>query len=208
MALTMMRPSIRRSFCSYSHIWIFCRLCRNRKMRFCGSRGEEQGCQGRRSGQRGGSERAGPGPLPRHAAQHCGCGVLAARPARPQCASRCASRHGARALGKPAAAAGGTEGGGGGKQCWPLAAPCWCARCVPWAHATPCRRRRGLLHAARPPMSDALHAGCLPRPHTTHDGLGHNPLDFGRHGCWFTRSEPGLGWWGAVGASQDGGAGL
>lgn len=34
----MMRPSTRRSLCSYSHIWIFCRLCRNLKIRFCKQR--------------------------------------------------------------------------------------------------------------------------------------------------------------------------
>jgi hypothetical protein len=33
--LTMIRPSIRMSFCSNSHIWIFCLLCKNLKIRFC-----------------------------------------------------------------------------------------------------------------------------------------------------------------------------
>ncbi len=31
----MMRPSIRRSVCSYSQICTFCRLCRNRNIKFC-----------------------------------------------------------------------------------------------------------------------------------------------------------------------------
>lgn len=29
-------PSMRRSLCSNNHIWIFCLLCRNLKIRFCG----------------------------------------------------------------------------------------------------------------------------------------------------------------------------
>lgn len=31
----MMRPSIRRSVCSYNQICTFCRLCKNRKIKFC-----------------------------------------------------------------------------------------------------------------------------------------------------------------------------
>ena len=53
--LTMMRPSTRRSLCSYSHIWIFCRLCRNLKIRFCGSRGGQgTGRKARSGGQQAG----------------------------------------------------------------------------------------------------------------------------------------------------------
>ena len=33
--LTMIRPSIRNSFCSNNQICTFCRLCRNLKIRFC-----------------------------------------------------------------------------------------------------------------------------------------------------------------------------
>lgn len=33
--LTIMRPSIRRSVCSYNQICTFCRLCKNRKIKFC-----------------------------------------------------------------------------------------------------------------------------------------------------------------------------
>ncbi len=48
----MMRPSTRRSLCSYSQIWIFCRLCKNLKIRFC----ERNGRGGRG---RGGRQQAG-----------------------------------------------------------------------------------------------------------------------------------------------------
>ena len=34
---TMMRPSTRRSVCSNSQICTFCRLCKNRKIKFCGA---------------------------------------------------------------------------------------------------------------------------------------------------------------------------
>lgn len=120
-ALTMMRPSIRRSFCSYSHIWIFCRLCRNRKIRFCGSGGGG----GRRGGARrevsgGGGACAGPGLQARSGVQRWSWGPSCGRLLddtmhQPPCEPKREHDRSAEAAG----AAGGGRGGGGGKHCPP-----------------------------------------------------------------------------------------